>query len=1687
MRFPSSALIPFLSAALAVGPSTLFAQSGPKVYVKDGHCASTEPVDLALPDLLPGRYYSVLATLTDVRASNDSKLRVELFDPTGMPTGKVLHQGDPDLQFTFRPRIAGVSVLRIARSTERGPVVKAIDDATRPVARDRKAIALVQDDANLVDAMREGDGDVRLVDQAPYSGRSALRVQAAMRIGKNVPGWGYRITEKPAFGEFRYLRFAWKLETGDTAAVALADQGELGDPTDGRLRYSVGNNLLGWGSTTVADAPPREWTVVTRDLWQDRGDFTLTGIGLVPALGTLWFDHAYVARSLEDLDAITPATVAEALQRGSSDGLEALVAHTPPSLRGPFVNFGDELSWRVEIREIATERDDGRRLESEPNDQWNMADEFGLGTAVHGGADDIEYLDNTHEGKVGWDWLRFSFNDETPKLVFFTLDCADRDVPATMKLYVRDEVGRLVGYTRGKDPTEVRHDNQDASIAGWKFLSRVVSKGTYWLHVKANHPSYVLRTTLHDVPPYTDPRAAVRTAAEYAVQAGDSFFANVPRGGAVRTRLDTNTDETTRCFACHAGHYPVISNLAAHRNGYRTTDNQEFRNLIDRVYEVGVPLYGHDGATWARFDLAPTTGIARVGTMICDFEAQVRKRPTDAIVGPARFAELVYGTRTELPRRGDRTEGGNYEFDGNRSISDARVATEAWRLFDELARRTGSDEWRQLALHMQELIATARVKDNEDLVEQSLGMLAMDRERFAPQIAANMERLRAKVHHDGGFVTAEYLSNLQVNELEATNPLDLPHLPSLTFFTAQAAYALLQTSAPGDEKLQPLLQRAAALLLQRQLEFGGWVDPQGELFRTPYLETKWAVMFLAQLFPENATATTRLELPGAGRTAAQALQWLQAQWRLHDEPQVTAALSLLDDELPLLRTAAALALQRLAWNAEDPTLLQRIVAPLRHALADDSKAVARAAAVALRTLGNEAIGRAELLAALTDPDVRTRRAATRVFVHRFWNLARDPACLDAVLARIDDSDFVVRMHALKAAQQWWYRAATAQKPAILARIIARARHAGEHSEVLACIEKGLHNICDENTAELYGNDSRVMATDRQRERIRHARDEIVERDLGEQFAAELRAGTRQSRLVLLRALGMRIRRGAANGNDTDDVVLEGSGGAVLAKEVLVALADQDPEIREHAAWAVTAVRKHANHELVAALLRTAGDQVPAVRTASLRALDVVEVHGQDLPAHGIEFEFLSANTIVDEAAEDRCRAALRWLRRDPSSQRPEFVGELLRLLHSPVDLELRRLSLQDLEWAAEFKASPVARAAVWQALVSVEPALRTEAEIQIERSQVAAGQLASGPHRWAFVQEALAGPMAEQHERAARFALWHTDDAPWPALLPELGKLLQARRPRLRADAVQLLLRARAAGMDVTELLERALLLPDAEPRSLAAVALGYDPDRVPVPAAAVERVDSALDFDTFAAFVHPVLMRPGTTGAKSCVECHVQLRKDVGKFMLVPAADGAPSDEELTRNYNAVLAYIDLNDPLSSPLLMKPLNPDRAIGAVHGTGHGGGVSWSEPTDPDFRTVLDWASGKKLDRGEQFHFDEFLTKVVPIFTEVGPTGDACWECHNTHNTLFMPEPENGENYTAQEARFLLDFVMRTVDLRSPQDSFVLNKPMYELDNPFREKDPNRPTHGGGIRWLEGKRSWQYRTLLTWIERVAGRR
>jgi hypothetical protein len=56
------------------------------------------------------------------------------------------------------------------------------------------------------------------------------------------------------------------------------------------------------GAVVVADSAPTEWTVVTRDLFADFGEFNLTGLGFqVGEGGYALFDHVYLTRSAEEV------------------------------------------------------------------------------------------------------------------------------------------------------------------------------------------------------------------------------------------------------------------------------------------------------------------------------------------------------------------------------------------------------------------------------------------------------------------------------------------------------------------------------------------------------------------------------------------------------------------------------------------------------------------------------------------------------------------------------------------------------------------------------------------------------------------------------------------------------------------------------------------------------------------------------------------------------------------------------------------------------------------------------------------------------------------------------------------------------------------------------------------------------------------------------------------------------------------------------------------------------------------------------------------------------------------------------------------------------------------------------------------------------------------------------------------
>jgi hypothetical protein len=162
----------------------------------------------------------------------------------------------------------------------------------------------------------------------------------------------------------------------------------------------------------------------------------------------------------------------------------------------------------VQLLRLNLRPDERVRIEREPNDTPEDANPMEIGKTVYGTGDDVDYLYNTDEGKNGWDWFTFEWKGE-PKLVFFEVDLLDRDIITTLKLYKQettpDGKTKLVEYTQGKDPTEVRHDDQGDELLAWKFITRILTPGRYYLAVRPNHPVYALRTAVYDVPPYLKP------------------------------------------------------------------------------------------------------------------------------------------------------------------------------------------------------------------------------------------------------------------------------------------------------------------------------------------------------------------------------------------------------------------------------------------------------------------------------------------------------------------------------------------------------------------------------------------------------------------------------------------------------------------------------------------------------------------------------------------------------------------------------------------------------------------------------------------------------------------------------------------------------------------------------------------------------------------------------------------------------------------------------------------------------------------------------------------------------------------------------------------------------------------------------------------------------------------------------
>lgn len=905
--------------------------------------------------------------------------------------------------------------------------------------------------------------------------------------------------------------------------------------------------------------------------------------------------------------------------RAPASGLATIRLEAPASVAT------QPIPYHIQILRLNLSAHDETFLSAEPSHDWKTASALTLGQPLFGTSDEIEYLYNTEEGRNGWHWFTFEYKDTKPKLVFFELDILDLDVPCTMKLYRlektmvgKDMIDKLIEYREGIDPTEIRHDDQDDNLLAYKFITRVLRPGQYFLKVKANHPRYTIGTVLFDVPPYQDPRQAIQVAMRYMVDIGDSFFSNTPRKGASRTRAENVTDEIERCVTCHPAHFTMLSTLTAAQNGYPIQNKPQFKFLMDKLYNAMAPFYGHEGAHWLRFELAPANGISRLGDMLILYENHVSRRRTEHPAKTAAYLRLVYGLRKTLPRvdkehwveKFQRTRTPNFEFDGNRPISDFRIVTDTWIIFDELYRRSGDLSHKQLGDHLKSLLTSAPVNDLEDIVEQTKGLLLTGDPGLKELITRNIEEILARQHQDGGWVTAEYMSNEQFFDPLERAPFEKKSDPSLQFMTGQVLYTLQQA---GFDMQDPRLQKAIRWLLPQQREFGGWLDNRGELFLMPHLETKWAVMGLSAIYP-NTEKNAHEEIPapfdGIPDPAAvrelpliRTMDWLENLWYRDDAALLQKVLPLLESTQPLLRQAAAAALGRMAVDTTHPQRFEPAVASLVRTLGDPVKMVSRAAGWSLRQLVNSGVGIPAVLEALDSPDDYTRRGATRVFYQYFYHVTERDEVAERLIQKLDDPDMLVRIQALKSLWRWWYRTTNFElRNRIGEAFIRRAGVAAESPLVRLNVAQAIHNILDDNTVQFHKNWLRSIALQEDRDKAETARQELVEKPLARLLSEALDSGNVNAQETLLTAFNYFFLRGGI-GNDYDFITFYNQEAAnQLANSFLKLMRSPDAAIRTKAVQAAVMARYSYNQELLLAMFEELRGADPALREKVRQAL-----------------------------------------------------------------------------------------------------------------------------------------------------------------------------------------------------------------------------------------------------------------------------------------------------------------------------------------------------------------------------------------------------------------------------------------------------------------------------------------------------
>jgi hypothetical protein len=126
------------------------------------------------------------------------------------------------------------------------------------------------------------------------------------------------------------------------------------------------------------------------------------------------------------------------------------------------------------------------------------------------------------------------------------------------------------------------------------------------------------------------------------------------------------------------------------------------------------------------------------------------------------------------------------------------------------------------------------------------------------------------------------------------------------------------------------------------------------------------------------------------------------------------------------------------------------------------------------------------------------------------------------------------------------------------------------------------------------------------------------------------------------------------------------------------------------------------------------------------------------------------------------------------------------------------------------------------------------------------------------------------------------------------------------------------------------------------------------------------------------------------------------------------------------------------------------------------------------------AGRQGYDLQQLLDYEFFKYNVEPILARKASDGLACVNCHANHTVFKLREPDEFGAITHADSRANYNAAIGVVNIADPQNSLLVNKPTRRLDD-VGVGDSQKLTHGGGLRWPQGRESAEYRTILRWIQ------